>query len=73
MRFVDRKDIHNVYKAMEKMQRTFDKWTSNAWGGLQTISRVKLMSRTPSGRRNEMRRTTTRGSSGNNPAFARGS
>jgi hypothetical protein len=41
MRFVERKDIHNVYKAMEKMQRTFDKWTSNAWGGLQTISRAE--------------------------------
>lgn len=41
MRFVERKDIHNVYKAMEKMQRTFDKWTSGAWGGLQTISRAE--------------------------------
>jgi hypothetical protein len=38
---IDRKDIHDVYKAMDKMQRTFDKWTSNAWGGLQTINRVE--------------------------------
>jgi hypothetical protein len=42
MRFVDRKDIHNVYKAMEKMQRTFDRWTSSAWGGLQTISHAEV-------------------------------
>ena len=41
MRFVERKDIHNVYKAMEKMQRTFEQVDVQRVGGLQTISRVE--------------------------------
>lgn len=54
MRFVDRKDIHNVYKAMEKMQRTFDKWTSGlarrSRGGKKLSGRFPLRPRRSRGR-----------------------